>query len=456
MASVTLDPKFMNAVEKLDYRVTVGDMAGQLGLRVDQAEKQLLELAAETGGNFQVAETGDLVYVFPRNFQGIIRNKYFRLRLSEAGKQAWRVMFYLIRISVGVVLLLLIAAVVIAIVAAIVAIMMSGKTSDSDRNDSGRSSGGGGFTLPGFNIFYFPDFGRLFAPDYHRYDYDRRDDYRHRDSRDRGNYNRTNQHRTDRRQLSSSASTGKDLGFFEVFFSFLFGDGIPNIDLEERRWQAIAATIRNNGGAITAEMVAPYLDDLGDRDARDEESYIVPVLIRFDGKPEITPDNDIIYCFPQLQATAKTNKPQPVAAYLKEDLWQFSRASAGQLIMAGGLGVALFVLSLVLLGLLQSPELSSFPGIINLLPWAGIGYSAIYLLIPSIRYAWLQWRNSFIQARNLKRQNRAMVLNQPTKKLARKLAAAKQFAASTVITQDKLAYTTEEDLLDQSLPNSPS
>jgi len=37
------------------------------------------------------------------------------------------------------------------------------------------------------------------------------------------------------------------LNFFEAIFSFLFGDGNPNANLEERRWQQIATVIRNNG-----------------------------------------------------------------------------------------------------------------------------------------------------------------------------------------------------------------
>ncbi len=469
--ALTLDPKFMDAVEKLDYRVTVGDVAGQLGLRVDQAEKGLLELASETGGNFQVATTGDLVYVFPKDFQGILRNKYFKLRLAETGRKAWRVIFYLIRLSVGVVLILLIAAVVIAIVAALIAIMTSSKSGDNDRDDRG---GGGGIGLPSFNFFYFPNFGQLFSPDYGRrdYDYDRRDhnrrDYNRQETRQldsdrrnidrRGNWEReqrsidySNQ-RTTYTSTNRNPSSTSEMNFFEVFFSFLFGDGIANADLEERRWKAIAATIRNNGGAVTAEMIAPYLDELGTQESREEENYMVPVLIRFDGKPEITPDNDIIYCFPQMQATANRTKPQPVAAYLKENLWQFSRASSGQLVMAGGFGVALFILSLVLLGLVQSPAVAtlSLYGLIAALPWVGMVYSVLYLLIPTIRFGWLQWRNGLIQARNQKRQNRAAVVNQPSKKLKQKMIAAQQFAANTVITQDQLVYTTEEDLLDQS------
>jgi len=42
-----------------------------------------------------------------------------------------------------------------------------------------------------------------------------------------------------------------------TIFSFLFGDGNPNANLEERRWQQIATVIRNNGGAVVAEQMLP-------------------------------------------------------------------------------------------------------------------------------------------------------------------------------------------------------
>ena len=45
----------MEAVEKLNYRVTIGDVAAQSGLDLNTAQREILALAAETGGNLQVA-----------------------------------------------------------------------------------------------------------------------------------------------------------------------------------------------------------------------------------------------------------------------------------------------------------------------------------------------------------------------------------------------------------------
>lgn len=33
------------------------------------------------------------------------------------------------------------------------------------------------------------------------------------------------------------------MNFFQAIFSFVFGDGDPNLDWEERRWQTVSARI---------------------------------------------------------------------------------------------------------------------------------------------------------------------------------------------------------------------
>ena len=108
------NPAIMQAVEKLGYRVTIGDVSTQAGLNIGLASQGLLALASDAGGHMQVAESGDIVYEFPRNFRDVLRNKYLRLQLQEWWKKIWKVLFYLIRISFGI---LLIASIVLIYVA---------------------------------------------------------------------------------------------------------------------------------------------------------------------------------------------------------------------------------------------------------------------------------------------------------------------------------------------------
>ncbi|MFN3680326.1 MAG: hypothetical protein ACK4WO_11780, partial [Thermosynechococcus sp.] len=69
------------------------------------AEKGLMALAADVGGTLQVAESGDIAYVFPRNFRSILQAKYWQLRLRAVAQRVWSVVFYLIRISFGIFLI---------------------------------------------------------------------------------------------------------------------------------------------------------------------------------------------------------------------------------------------------------------------------------------------------------------------------------------------------------------
>lgn len=428
---MTPNPAIMKAVDNLDYRVTLGDVAAQAGLDVKVAEQGLLALATDAGGHLQVSESGEIVYLFPNNFRSVLRNKFWRLRLREWWEKVWRILFYLIRISFGILLILSI----IIIIAAIAIIVIS-TNSNSERNDSGggRSNSNGRMVfLPqfGFNPYWFWWF------DWGYYDQPYR--YQHKKQRER--------------QRDKSPLPGKEneMNFLEAIFSFLFGDGNPNYNLEEERWQAIATVIKNNQGAVVAEQIAPYLDDLGQGYTLEYEEYILPVLTRFNGRPEVSPDGQIVYHFPELQTTAKEWHSQPVSAYLKEKLWGFSEANFGQIMLAIGLGAVNFVGALVLGSLLKNDidNIGGFIALVEVIYPVLLVYGTSFLLLPLIRYFWVQWRNSKVEKRNQKRQNKAITLNEVNNLLSQKIEYARQFAKEKIISNKDLAYTTEKSILEQ-------
>ncbi|WP_042341361.1 hypothetical protein [Calothrix sp. PCC 7507] len=411
----------VQAVEQLGYRVTVGDVATQTGLNVAEAGQGLLSLASDAGGHLQVAESGDIVYLFPQNLRAILRNKYWQLRLQEWWQKLWGVLFYLIRISFGVFLIISIALITVTII-----MIMTAANSDRDSDNRGsNSSRGGGF-------FFFPDLFWYFSPDY-----------------------RTNrqQRRSERRQGQES-----DLNFFEAVFSFLFGDGNPNDNLAERRWQEIATVIRNNRGAVVAEQISPYLDDIGEEYKREYEDYMLPVLIRFNGQPEVSPEGQIVYYFPELQVRATKKHRQSVTAYLEEFLWRFSAASSGQVMLSAGLGVLNFVGALVLGSLLRdgtvAAQLGGLVAFVQGIYWLLLAYGIGFLGIPLARYFWIQWRNRKIMARNRDRLDRARLLVNQDATLQQKIAYASQFAAEKVIGKEDLVYSSETDLLEQEVERS--
>jgi hypothetical protein len=411
---MALNPAIMKAVEQSGYRVTVGDVAAKAGLEVNLAQQGLLALASDAGGHMQVSDVGEMVYLFPKDFRAILRNKYWQLQLKEWWEKVWRVLFYLIRISFGIVL---IASIVLMTIAILLILSSRDNDNSSDRGDSG----GGIIFLPSYwDIFW------LFDPGY--------------------GYNRD---RYRQRPAASASESRKQMNFLEAVFSFLFGDGNPNFNLEERRWQEIGTVIRNSGSAVVAQQIAPYLDNITAYN-RENEDYILPVLARFNGYPQVSPQGEIIYYFPELQVTARRQEQQSVVSYLREKLWRFSEAGSGQITLAVGLGIAQFVLAIVLGSLLRDYAVAGgLVGFVNAIYWVLFGYATGFLVIPAIRYFWIQWRNSKIQGRNQKREARAELVSNPDAELRQKLDYARQFADQKVITDADITYSTEKDLLEQ-------
>lgn len=412
---MTLDPKIMSTVEQLDYRVTVGDVSARAGLDIDTTQRGLLALASEVSGNLQVSESGEIAYLFPENFRSVLRDKYLRLRLQAMWASVWAVLFYLIRISFGILLLLSIVLIVVAIATIILALQ------SSQGNDDRRRSG---FGVPMFmpRFWFGPDIFWFLNPSYGRA----------RRQRQRGS---------------------EQMNFFEAIFSFLFGDGNPNANLEERRWQEIATVIRNHHGAVVAEQIAPYLD-LVDK-PEDDEYYMIPVLSRFNGQPEVSPNGEIIYRFPDLQSTAIESGKQPVAAFLREFPWPFSQASSNQKAWAIGLGTFNFVGAVLLWYMLGDGtialQLGGLVAFVQSIIWVLLGYGVAFLGIPLARYFWLQRQNAKIEARNDVRRDYALALNEANVQLQQKMRYAQNFAAQSVVTADRLSYTTEKNLVDQEI-----
>jgi len=411
----------MEAVEKLNYRVTIGDVAAQSGLDLNTAQREVLALASETGGNLQVAESGEIAYKFAPDFRNILISRSFKLQVKEWLKGAWKWVFYGIRISFGLLLIVSIVIVVLGIVAATIAIQSQGRSNDSrDDRRSDRGGGGGFIWLGGWGNSFGNPF-MMFNPYYYE-----PEQVRQRDP--------------------------NEMGFLEGIFSFLFGDGNPNTDLEEKRWREIASMIRTNSGVVVAEQIAPYLDETSRLEG--DEYFVIPVLAKFNGFPEVSDAGTIAYKFPELQKVASKRFASTAGSYLQEKLWQFSQASSGKIAIAIGLGVFYLVASLYLGSLLGDPRLAKslvgFLGFINAAYGFLLGYAVLFLSTPLVRYFVIQYLNRGISDRNAKRSARAEQLQKPSTTLREKLNFARNFATQQeVIDQTNLAYTTEQDLADQ-------
>lgn len=439
----------MDAVEQLGWRVTLGDVASSTGLALPETKQALLSLAQEADGHLQVAESGEIAYVFDKAFRTKLRLKQTQNRWRNLQQKAWGLFLYGLRISFGILLLVSILLITLALIA----LATAGRSSDNNN----RSRGGG------MNFIFLPRLFWVGNPFWSPYPYPRGYGSRYGDSRfanTRGS-----------RSSSSDQSEG-EMNFLEAVYSFLFGDGDPNRDLDEKRYHYIASLIRQQQGVITVEQVLPYLDVDPDT-ADDREDYMLPILLKFDGSPEVSDQGQLVYRFPQLQITAASQpnqtighqtfsqgpersavKSSTVPPTLDEAEWTFSKATPGQLTMAGGLGVLNFVLALILYGARDQVAAGAAQGsgilaLVNPLVGLLLAYGAAFLTVPAIRWITLQRRNQKIQERAKHRRQWMSKLRDPDETLQQKLAFAQQFARQEVVGEGQVIYSTDRDLIEQ-------
>ncbi len=406
---MTPNPQLMTAVEQLGYRVTGGDVAMQIGVHLEEARSGLLALANQTGGHLAVTDTGEIIYALPRDFRQILLRKSIRLQFQAWLSQIWNVVFYLIKISFGILLIASIAVVYLTILV----------TTLSCSGDGGDCGDFGGCVL------------------------------------DLGNWGNGSSSATNASpdQRSSAIKTPiraktqrKSMNFLEAVFSVLFGDGSPNADLERRRWSYIGNTIHRNQGAVIGEQIAPFLDNLGVGYDREYETYMLPVLTKFNGIPEVSPTGQLVYHFPDLQTTLKAAPSEftRVPQILRERKWKFSLATPTQTNGAIALGIANLV-GIVFLAITLGGAGGSFVStVLTVLAVYGIGLA----VIPLCRYLWVDRQNRQVQQRNHYRQQQVKLLQQD-ESIQAKLDYAQQFAKQHQITDRDIIYTTTEDALDQ-------
>lgn len=414
----------MDAVDACGGRVTIGDVASKGGLKLNEAQKALQALAADTNGFLEVSDEGDVLYVFPKDYRSKLATKSFRIKLEPFVEKAKSAAEYLVRVSFGTALIASIVLVYTTIIA-----LLSSRSDEDNRGRRGGRSYDSGFTfyLNPADLFWYWD------PYYYR-----------------------------RRRIQKEDD---GMNFIESVFSFVFGDGDPNQGIEDERWKLIGQYISSNGGVVTAEELAPYLDlETADNNLVDE-SYILPVLLRFEGQPEVDEEGNILYRFPSLQRTASSQRSGRkeyvgkrwtdwvggVEKFFKEKKWQFSKTSNSERAMVIGLG-GLNLFGVIILGTMLKNVAVTPSGFItfvsDIFPLLQI-YAGSFFAIPLTRWFLIRNKNAKIEKRNLARELRAQALELPDLSLRRKLLSARDMAQRTVIGQDRIVYSTDRDLFEQ-------
>lgn len=420
----------IKAIGDLGRKVTTADVATKTGLPVLVVQQKLNEVAADTRGHLQVSKTGDILYTFDPGFSNAYLANGIKAILIVIGAKLLEVGFYLLRISFGIALVLSLIIGIILLVAIAIAMLMAMKGRDDDRDGGGLGDmfdfGGSGFHFSFWDwmilrdIFWWNSYGYSGGYQQPRYDYSKP---------------------TERPRSKSS--------FLLNCFSFLFGDGDPNEGLEEKKWQLIAQVIKKHNNVLTAEQLAPYTG----ADPKNEDG-VLPVLVRFNGRPEVTESGNIVYVFESMHATAADQKIDPPPA-LQEFEWKFSTVPEGELLpvyVVAGLNIVIAWItwnwfhhaSAIATAFMHSAPFT--PMLTSIL----FVYGVIFLAVPLVRHIVNQIRNKKIEERNAERYRYSQILTQPSAELDKKLTEARAYRVrDTKVQDDDVAYTTDKDALDQ-------
>ena len=502
----------LDAINTLRFKVTPENIALTTSLPLATASQQLNIIAAETAAHLKVDSSGALLYEFAPGFE--------RAYLYDIGKQLFstngniilrtlRVLFrlavgltvlavkltlvamnFLFRVMFGVLLIASIAIVILGIIAAIASIFNdNGGGGDISIGDAGGglgdlANGIGNIHIPVGDITY--DFIRLLDWSYYwsdpcygsscgySYDY---------------YYSSLNASPRTLTQIQHDPKEQEKKGDFVTnCFSYLFGDGDPNADLKERYWHQIGLVIKRNHGVVVAEQLAPFA---GDKSGT--EDWMLPVLVHFNGSPEVTDKGNILYIFPsfvredsiteqplsfkpkadlgggdplrdlyrshlkrqadQSFTGATVNVQNQLSRYLEERRWVFSLQGAGSTTKIACLALLnligcywLYAASFFTKPLVPFHQVSIFM----------LGYAVFLIAFPILRGIWISFLNIGIDKRNEQRAAFAAAIGAPTSAVKEKLNEASAHINHLLLApKPSIVFTTEEDSLEQQFTALP-
>lgn len=472
----------ITAIKDLGLKVTAGDVAQKAALPVLRVTELLNNVAYETQGHLVVDTAGSVTYKFDPNFESRYLINPSKDALRWCGRVLWNACklafkffvlasFLLIRLSFGVLLIASVVLVVVLIVAAIVmAFMAALKDSDSGGGDLNLGDSGELFNFDWLTGVRYWTFDWCWDWWYWGH-YLRHDPYYYNSSY--SSYSNQVAAATTDRTSTEPAKTGDDRKFLDSCFNVLFGCADVNANWEIERWQVVAQAIRAKAGVIVAEDIAPYME-VTDKN----EDWMLPVLVRFNGTPEVTDSGKIIYIFPALVPASYNTEPANANEASSDDLrniyqqfitrqrvQQHSQPATtlppflskheqpltgigadqviavlffAQLASGGSIGLLIYAIQLPFIEILR-PVLLTIAA-----------YGALFFLLPALRWPFVANKNTRIKDENELRELAAQRLARPDADLTRWQAECANIRTEVLSGEAKrIAFTTEEDALAQ-------
>ncbi|GMO46794.1 MAG: hypothetical protein Ta2G_02090 [Termitinemataceae bacterium] len=394
--------------------LTVADITAKSALPL-QKVKELLPVAAdEYSAHLQVTESGEIIYIFPK----IWRSKYTSLkaRFSRfADKLIEGVKVVGMTVFKFWIMIMLIGYFVFFLLLALAALLLSvAAQSKSNSSDNRGNSAGGGFFLVSnlfdmiIRIWFYSELTK--STQTYRYN----------------NYNNYN----------SQAQKPKGKPLHKAIFSFVFGDGNPNANQEERQKQAVIAYIQANKGVISL----PEFMLLTGFEPLQAENKITEYCVQYGGSPEVSCGGTVVYKFddlllrPAKKGNAAERSLLGTSAALK-NLRTFSGNKSNMntaFCFINGINLLFgsYFLFFLFNGVsansggaflfIMSAHIFASLGITNLVPvmFFGLGlvpivFSLLFWLIPAIRLARINKENEEIKFENLRKYSITYIYNNP-------------------------------------------
>jgi hypothetical protein len=266
--------KLVEALKKRRQGATVADIVAATALPLPEVQELLPQAADEYSARLEVTDSGEILYLFPRNFTSRYRGftaklNRFRAALAHAVGIAavWLFKVWIMVMLVGYFALFMI----IALAALVLSVAGS---SSSNSNSRSRNSGGGFYMASGlFNliirIWFYSELTRSL------------------DGRNYRSYGRMGQ---------SGQNRPKGRPLHHAIFSFVFGEPDPNREAESAEKKALIAWLQQNSGVISL----PEYMILSGKRLPEAEAGILAACSEFGGMPESTDDGTIVYRFDQI------------------------------------------------------------------------------------------------------------------------------------------------------------
>ena len=274
--------KIIASLKKRSKGATIADISAATALPLSTVREMLPKAADEFKGRLEVTESGEILYSFPNGFTsryrgfGATAKRFFRKFAGYAGIAA-------VFLFKAWIMVMLVGYFVLFIAIALAAVLLFMAAQARGGGRGGYSYGGGnrGYSYGGGNrggsahagvnpfgmIWRIWFFSELTRP---------------RRSFGGGQFN--------------PAPAKEKRPMHKAVFSFVFGDGDPNKDWQDRENKAVITYIQANNGVIS---LPEYMAFCGKNNIQAEESLLA-FCAHFGGSPEATGEGTIVYRFDEL------------------------------------------------------------------------------------------------------------------------------------------------------------